>query len=293
MTTASVHTLRPIEPVRLRAAPDLAEAPRHPARLSRPAPAGVHDTPDGPGPGARDDPDGALGTSGRGPAGSVHDGPALRLRVAVHGGDALTRAGLRAVMERLADVVVEHVDVDEPADLDQADVVLVVLDTVTARAVDAVRRLAARPGCRPVLVVGEVSTEAVALVVQAGAVGVLRRREASAEGVGALLHAVASGEAVVPVDLLAALLPGADHDVSPTAPLTRRPASGVLALTGVNDRERAVLRMLGDGADTREIARTLCYSERTVKVVVQDLTRRFNLRNRTHAVAYAVRHGLI
>ncbi|MBD7918579.1 response regulator transcription factor [Cellulomonas sp. Sa3CUA2] len=216
-------------------------------------------------------------------------GVALHLRVAVQGGDALTRAGLRAVMDTLADVQVEHVEVERPADLAQAEVVVVVLETVTARAVDAVRRLAARPGCRPVLVVGEVSTEAVALVVQAGAVGVLRRREATAEGVGALLHAVASGEAVVPVDLLAALLPRTASEPASAPPRT----GNVLALTGVNDRERSVLRLLGEGADTREIARRLSYSERTVKVVVQDLTRRFGLRNRTHAVAYAVRHGLI
>ncbi|ADG75770.1 transcriptional regulator, LuxR family [Cellulomonas flavigena DSM 20109] len=234
-------------------------------------------------------------------------GTALRLRVAVQGGDVLTRAGLRAIMDGLADVQVEHVEVDRPTDLAQAEVVFV-LEAVTARAVDAVRRLAARPGCRPVLVAGEVSTEAVALVVQAGAVGVLRRREATVESVGALLHAVASGEAVVPVDLLAALLPR-----TPAAPATRAPratpapgtTSGprtastgrapgqVLALTGVDERERQVLRLLGDGADTREIARRLSYSERTVKVVVQDLTRRFGLRNRTHAVAFAVRHGLI
>jgi|GEM_PF-244097 len=241
-------------------------------------------------------------------------GTALRLRVAVQGGDALTRAGLRAVMDTLTDVDVEHVDVEQPTDLGQADVVVVVLEAVTARAVEAVRRLAARPGCRPVLVVGEVSTEAVALVVQAGAVGVLRRREATAEGVGALLHSVASGEAVVPVDLLAALLPrtttehtssshtasshASSHTSSSHASLSHaaastRTAGHVLALTGVNDRERAVLRLLGEGADTREIARRLSYSERTVKVVVQDLTRRFGLRNRTHAVAYAVRHGLI
>lgn len=235
MTTASVHTLRPLESVR--------------------------------------------------PTGTV-----LRLRVAVQGGDALTRAGLRSVMDTLADVEVEHVAVEQPSDLADAEVVVVVLETVTARAVEAVRRLAARPGCRPVLVVGEVSTEAVALVVQAGAVGVLRRREATAEGVGALLHAVATGEAVVPVDLLTALLPRAVTEHAGPVP---RAMGNVLALTGVNDRERSVLQLLGEGADTREIARRLSYSERTVKVIVQDLTRRFNLRNRTHAVAFAVRHGLI
>ena len=46
-------------------------------------------------------------------------------------------------------------------------------------------------------------------------------------------------------------------------------------------------------ADTSEIASRMCYSERTVKNVLHDLTSRLQLKNRTHAVAYAVREGLI
>jgi len=54
-----------------------------------------------------------------------------------------------------------------------------------------------------------------------------------------------------------------------------------------------VLRLVSDGHDTSEIATTLCYSERTVKNVLHDVTTRLNLRNRSHAVAYAMREGLI
>ena len=42
-----------------------------------------------------------------------------------------------------------------------------------------------------------------------------------------------------------------------------------------------------------EIARELCYSQRTVKNILHDVTTRLQLRNRSHAVAYAVREGLI
>jgi DNA-binding NarL/FixJ family response regulator len=45
--------------------------------------------------------------------------------------------------------------------------------------------------------------------------------------------------------------------------------------------------------DTADIAFKLCYSERTVKNVIHDITTRHQLRNRAHAVAYAVRQGLI
>jgi DNA-binding NarL/FixJ family response regulator len=54
-----------------------------------------------------------------------------------------------------------------------------------------------------------------------------------------------------------------------------------------------VLKLLADGLDTAEVARRLSYSERTVKNVLQDVTRRHNLRNRTHAVAFALRQGFI
>ncbi len=58
-------------------------------------------------------------------------------------------------------------------------------------------------------------------------------------------------------------------------------------------RELMALRLLADGCDTREIARHLCYSERTVKSIIGTVTERLGVRNRTHAVAHAIRHGLI
>ena len=42
-----------------------------------------------------------------------------------------------------------------------------------------------------------------------------------------------------------------------------------------------------------EVGRRLFYSERTVKNIVHDVTSRLNLKNRTQAVAYALRQGLI
>ena len=58
-------------------------------------------------------------------------------------------------------------------------------------------------------------------------------------------------------------------------------------------REIDVLRLAADGFDTDEIARKLCYSRRTVANIVHSVIIRLNLNNRTHAVAYAIRVGLI
>jgi DNA-binding NarL/FixJ family response regulator len=66
-----------------------------------------------------------------------------------------------------------------------------------------------------------------------------------------------------------------------------------LTFAGLTERERDVLKLIADGMSTREVATRLAYSERTIKAVLQSLTVRLNLRNRTQAVAYAVRNGWI
>ena len=54
-----------------------------------------------------------------------------------------------------------------------------------------------------------------------------------------------------------------------------------------------MLRLIADGHATREVAAELCYSERTVKNVLHDVVTKLGARTRSHAVAHAVRAGLI
>jgi DNA-binding NarL/FixJ family response regulator len=66
-----------------------------------------------------------------------------------------------------------------------------------------------------------------------------------------------------------------------------------LTFAGLSDREVYVLRLVADGLDTGEIAKKLCYSERTIKNVIHAITTRLGVRNRSQAVAFALREGLI
>jgi DNA-binding NarL/FixJ family response regulator len=61
----------------------------------------------------------------------------------------------------------------------------------------------------------------------------------------------------------------------------------------LTDREFDVLRLLAAGDSTRDIAKRLSYSERTVKNIVHDLLVKLNCRTRAHAVALATRRGVI
>lgn len=98
----------------------------------------------------------------------------------------------------------------------------------------------------------------------------------------------------VPVDVAADLLAAVEAGACAVLQLQQHvPSPRGLTLGGLSARETDVLRLAADGFDTDEIARKLCYSRRTVANIVHGVITRFNLNNRTHAVAYAIRVGLI
>ncbi len=66
-----------------------------------------------------------------------------------------------------------------------------------------------------------------------------------------------------------------------------------VADSGLDDRSRRVLRLLAEGAGTREISIELGYSERTVKSMIQRAEHALGARSRAQAVAVAVRGAFI
>ena len=58
-------------------------------------------------------------------------------------------------------------------------------------------------------------------------------------------------------------------------------------------RSMEILRLLAEGAGTREISVSVGYSERTVKSVIQEIQRELGARSRAQAVAQAIRRGFI
>ena len=166
-------------------------------------------------------------------------------------------------------------------------VALIAVDSLDAAAVQVLRSATQR-GCRRTVLIGSmIDDDALMTAVELGVSGVLRRTEATADRIVPLLQSAAAGDGSLPPDLLGRLLGHVSrmqrHVLAPRG----------LSPTGLSDRETQVLRLVADGKDTQEIARELSYSERTVKNVLHDVTSRLQLKNRSHAVAYALREGLI
>jgi DNA-binding NarL/FixJ family response regulator len=140
---------------------------------------------------------------------------------------------------------------------------------------------------RIVLIAGEVDDNEILNAVEHGVCAVARRADAGPEVLVRLIKAAAAGEGALPPDLLGRLL----NRVSRLQRQVLQPRG--LHLGGMSNRETEVLRLVASGFSTQEIADELCYSQRTVKSILHDVTNRFQLRNRSHAVAYALREGLI
>jgi DNA-binding NarL/FixJ family response regulator len=124
-------------------------------------------------------------------------------------------------------------------------------------------------------------------VIECGVGAVVWRREATAHRLLQTVLAASRGEGDLPGDLLGRLIRQVGTMQRSAVNLSSPPVSGLAR------REIDVLRLVAEGMDTGEIASKLSYSERTVKNVMHGLTTRLQLRNRAHAVAYALREGYI
>jgi DNA-binding NarL/FixJ family response regulator len=202
--------------------------------------------------------------------------------VGVYAEDPILHAGIVHQLRQRPEV-----DLLADADADRAQASLVVVDTVSESVVQLLQRLRHSTSTRTGLIVGSLRPGALQTVIESGVTAVLRRAEADQDRLIHLVTALAKGEGVLPGDLLAKLL---DHAGSPQ--LSILDPRG-LTLTTLTSREAAMLKLVTEGLDTTEIAQKTSYSERTVKNVLHEITTRLNLRNRAHAVGYAMRHGLI
>ena len=199
-------------------------------------------------------------------------------RVALSASDPLTRAGLAGYLKDRRDLRVLAAADDQAA----AEVAVLATGPATASSLAQLRE--GLPGVPAVLVADTFPD--VTVLIDHRVVSVLPRTVAAVDTLGARVAGALALDGV----------PGADARTE----LSRQVRAAIEHRAGggdpsaeLSEREVTVLRMMADGWDIADIATRLCYSDRTVKNIIYALTDRLNLRNRAHAVAYAVRAGLI
>ncbi|MEW1633069.1 response regulator transcription factor [Streptomyces sp. NPDC093801] len=214
-------------------------------------------------------------------AASRSAGPAdRRVPVAVSASDPISHEGAVSQLRR-------HPGIELREESGPGTVALLVEDALDEAVLTRLRRIVRSEGARAVLVVGTMRENELLDVVECGVAAIVWRREATAERLVQAVLAASRGDGDLPADLLGRLIQqvGTLHRSA-----AGRSGGPVLGLT---PREVDVLRLVSEGLDTGEIAGKLSYSERTVKNVMHGLTTRLHLRNRAHAVAFALREGYI
>ena len=211
-----------------------------------------------------------------------------RIRVLIVDDHSVVRMGLKVFFDLQPDIEVvgEAADGSEGVAMArrlEPDVVLMDLLMPTMDGVTAIGRIKAeRPGIEIVTMTSFIEEEQVTAALEAGASGYVLK-DAEAEEVAAAVRAAYAGE--VHLDpAVARLLAQRMRN--------KRTASDDLA-EPLTERERDVLRLLGQGMSNKEIGSTLFITERTARTYVSNILGKLGLASRTQAALYAVEHKMV
>src|SRR5690349_7514953 len=209
-----------------------------------------------------------------------------RIAVAVLGNDQITREG---AVSRLT--TFQEIEVLPPDQHKRAEVILILAGQLSDGVLFTMERCGRdntttrRPSI--VLVANEFREDRVLRAIKFGLVSLLYRQDSGYERIVQAILSAYAGRAELPNSVLRYVLDqlkAIQNNVLAPRGLT---------VAGLSDREVDVFRLLAEGFDTAEVALKLNYSERTVKNVIHGAVTRLKLRNRTHAVAYALRSGVL
>ncbi|MFJ2008703.1 response regulator transcription factor [Streptomyces chartreusis] len=204
------------------------------------------------------------------------------ITVKLHADDIITRVGLSSCLAQF-----DGFSELGPAVEDSPDVYIVATGDSDANTLRLLESLSPTAKDRFILIVDNKWQTDVYAAVEKGVRAMLWRSSFSSSHLAQTIKAVVSGAGLFPPGLQGALMQQVQQvhrDV--LAP------RGLTALT-FSDREIKVLRLLSEGLDLDQISQRIQYSERTVKNILYSAMKRHQFRNRTQAVAHAIRSGLI
>ena len=210
-----------------------------------------------------------------------------RIRVLIVDDHAVVRTGLRVFFELQPDIEVVGESSDGSEGVAMArrlepDVVLMDLLMPNMDGITAIGRIKAeRTETEIVTMTSFIEEEKVTSALEAGASGYVLK-DAEAEEVAAAVRAAFAGE--VHLDPAVARLLAQR--------MRTRKTSGDEVIEPLTDREKDVLRLLGQGMSNKDIGSALFITERTARTYVSNILGKLGLASRTQAALYAVEHKL-
>jgi NarL family two-component system response regulator LiaR len=219
-------------------------------------------------------------------AGDLVDEP-VKIRVLLVDDHAVVRTGLRTFFDLQPDIEVvgEAADGSEGVAMArrlEPDVILMDLLMPNMDGITAISRIKAeRTETEIVTMTSFIEEEKVTSALEAGASGYVLK-DAEAEEVAAAVRAAYAGEVHLDPAVARLLAQRMRTRKSPEDDLVEP----------LTDREKDVLRLLGQGMSNKEIGAALFITERTARTYVSNILGKLGLASRTQAALYAVEHKL-
>lgn len=223
------------------------------------------------------------------PAPIPHPG---QIRLAVAGGQAIARDGLR----RLLGGVHEFQVVGEAADNEQTlqlirrcspDVLLLDLPLENLSELDILRQiLAAAPAVRVLLLAGSLDKQNILLALQYGARGVLVKDSASSQMLFESIRVIKAGNYWIGRQDMATLIAAIRESADSTDLRARRPF-------GLTARELEIIGKIVQGYTNSDVAQTLSLSIVTVKHHLSHIFDKLGVGNRLELALFAINHHLV
>lgn len=205
------------------------------------------------------------------------------MRVLLADDHQILRDGIRRGLESAGEDVVGEADNGEEAlelvRSSKPDIVLMDLSMPVLDGVSATRRITDEfPDVRVVVLTMHDDPQRTRAALEAGAIGYMTKGTSFADVLDTLRRAMA-GEEVLSPQLAASMLTAAGT------------SDGSDAL--LSDRQTEILQMIADGLSTKQVARELGITQKTVHNHLNAIYRRLDTQSLTHAVLSAVRLGII
>lgn len=217
----------------------------------------------------------------------------MTLRILLADDHRILREGIRRSFEAAGEEVVgEAANGEEACELALAtrpDVIVMDLSMPVVDGIAATRRIRAhQPDARVVVLTMHDDVEATRRALDAGAVGFMSKGSSFAD-VLRTVRAAADGGTGLTAELAGAMLT-VTADASPPGTETGT-GTGTGAL--LSERQVEILQAIAKGSTTKQVARDLGITQKTVHNHLNAIYRRLDTQSLTHAVLSAVRLGII